>query len=60
MWRAILPFIVGFLIPIGFVGALLLWEWSCDKNMGVGLESIARATFRQRRVATYLKAKAAL
>jgi hypothetical protein len=28
------PFVGGFLIPIGFLGALLLWEWSCDKNMG--------------------------
>jgi hypothetical protein len=28
------PFVGGFLIPLGFLGALPLWEWSCDKNMG--------------------------
>ena len=28
------PFVGGFLIPFGFLGALLLWEWSCDEKWG--------------------------
>jgi hypothetical protein len=28
-----IPFVIGFLIPIAFLGALLLWESSCDKSM---------------------------
>ena len=34
MRLAIWPFALGFLIPVALLGALLAWEWSCDKNMG--------------------------